>query len=365
MPGPIRPVRTQQSVPPRTLFWPNTKSLIERKAITPIISSFMSASLAGGDMGDLAKRWAGAQPILTDSECRDLARVAQYHSVQGGHAVSVYVEFLNQIRQILYDTAINDSELDEQVRVELLDNWEEIEQLSPSEFAYRLGYPRFADLERNPLRLLADLQLPLFITTCHHDFLEHALRSSGGNVEPVSEIFYWNDALESFESIYDTEPDYKPSAQRPLVYHLFGRDAIPESLVLTEDDHLDWLVRLSELRGQVNTSNPQALARSLPTVVRNALSSHGLLLLGYNIDSWDFRVLFRGLIVVLGSNRVGNTKLPRGICMQMDPSAKYGAASQDVKEHFQKYFNTSAFDVYWGDELHCVRTLRDLWKGGS
>ena len=360
MPGVLRRVPIPPAAPANGPFWPDTKSLIDRQAVTPIVGSFMSAALVGGDLAAVAELWAGDVPVLAVDERRDLARVAQFYSVQQRNRRETKNAFLGLLKEILLAKAQEDMALDDQLRDELRDP-AAIPQLV-SDFARKLGYPRFANPDQNPLRLLAELPLPLFITTCHHDFLEYALANTGTK-QPVSEILYWDPALESIPSIYDAEPDFKPSVNRPLVYHLFGRDAYPESLVLTEDDHLDCLVKLSELRGQVNVSNAQAMARSMPTEVRIALSTHALLLLGYRIHDWDFRVLFRGLILGMGGSRASNPNVPRGICMQMDPANGNGARRQEVKEYFEKYFDKSHFDVYWGDELTCVSALRALWKG--
>jgi len=344
-------------------FWSDAKSLIEREAVTPIVGNFMSAALVGGDLAAMAESWANEEPVLDAYERKDLTRVAQFFSVQQRNRRETKNEYLGVLKEILYATALEDDALDDQLKEELRDDPASIFPLSVSEFARKLSYPRFTNPNQNPLRLLAELPLSIFITTCHHDFLEHALASTGTK-QAVSEILYWDQALESIPSIYDVEPDYKPTTTRPLVYHLFGRDSYPESLVLTEDDHLDCLVKLSELRGQVNVSNPQARARTIPTEVRTALSTHALLLLGYDVHHWDFRVLFRGMILGMGAGRVSNPNVPRGICMQLDPLGGNVDLCRQVKDHFERYFDKSHFDVFWGDELKCVRALCALSKGG-
>ena len=47
-------------------------------------------------------------------------------------------------------------------------------------------------------------------------------------------------------SVFEEDPEYKPDKDNPLVYHLFGRLDIPESLVLTEDDYFDFLVGVTK-----------------------------------------------------------------------------------------------------------------------
>jgi hypothetical protein len=345
-------------------FWSDTKSLIERQAVTPIISNFTTAALFGGDPDAVAKWWVEQEPLLNEDEHRDMARVAQFVSVKKGRRDTKH-DYLGVIQEMLLSIALEDSELDDQKRNDLRTNPEAIGRQSVSEFIRELGYPRVADLNQDPLRLLAELPLPLYITTSHHDFLEHALSKAAGAKQPVSEILYWDRSLENIISIYDREPDYEPDVNRPLVYHLFGRDKYPESLVLTEDDYLDWLVKLSELPAQVNVSNIQSKARHVPPVVRTALSTHALLILGFGVYTWDFRVLFRGLILGLGGSRSSNTNVPHGICMQLDPKQGNGDVLQHLREHFETYFRKSNFNVFWGDEKQCVTALTGQWKEES
>ena len=63
---------------------------------------------------------------------------------------------------------------------------------------------------------------------------------------------------------------------------------LPDSLALTEDDHLELLVSLAQNRGKEG-------ADRLPAVVRGALFDN-VLLLGFTLGSWAFRVLYYGLI---------------------------------------------------------------------
>ena len=67
----------------------------------------------------------------------------------------------------------------------------------------------------------------------------------------------------------------QPSKEQPLVYHLHGFDQYPESLVLTEDDYLEFLVAISSDKGR-NTD-------PVPKPVREALVESSLLLLGHSL----------------------------------------------------------------------------------
>ena len=71
-----------------------------------------------------------------------------------------------------------------------------------------------------PYKVLAQLPLPIFITTNSNNLLALALKEAGK--DPQVAICPWNEHTEQLKSIYDLEPGYQPTPQRPLVYHLFG-----------------------------------------------------------------------------------------------------------------------------------------------
>src|SRR6185436_11873212 len=68
-----------------------------------------------------------------------------------------------------------------------------------------------------------------------------------------------------------------------------GNEQAPQSLVLIEDDYIDFLI---------NTSRSEYM---LPLAVSRALTGHTLLFVGYSIADWNFRVLLGSLTQNLGS----------------------------------------------------------------
>jgi hypothetical protein len=242
----------------------------------------------------------------------------------------------------------------------LLEEVEEVAaELSYSEMAHRLGYPKYPEAERNPLRLLAELPLPIYITTSYHDFLEVALSRATPQKTPVSEIFYWDDTLHHIPSIYDREPNYQPSVERPLVYHLYGLDTYPESLVLSEDDYLDFLIKVTEEDFEVHHSEQR---KRIPSSVLKALTGTSLLLLDYDVYDWEFRALFRGLIRAKNDSRANNRNIAEGISMQIEPGQDHKDPAK-VKAYLNEYFRLYRFKVYWGEVESCVQELWDMWKG--
>jgi hypothetical protein len=154
------------------------------------------------------------------------------------------------------------------------------------------------------------------------------------NKAPRSAICPWRVGLETRPFVLDEkeaqpvfQKGYYPSEHRPLVYHLHGFDHYPQSLVLTEDDHLEFLVTISRDKGRSTDLVPKYL--------REALVESSLLLLGYHLRSWDFRVLFWGLI------KTEVERSYRSISVQLEPD-------EVDEKYLQKYLDEAKFDVYRG-----------------
>jgi hypothetical protein len=136
-------------------------------------------------------------------------------------------------------------------------------------------------------------------------------------------------------SPFAAEPEYVPSVDRPLVFHIFGNVGAPDSLVLTEDDYLDYLVSVTEDKSLI------------PLPVRGALADSSLLLLGLGLDDWDARILLLTLI-----NREGAFKLQRytHIAAQVAPSGNVSSPAR-ARRYLERYFGKvrrPAIDIYWG-----------------
>lgn len=90
--------------------------------------------------------------------------------------------------------------------------------------------------------VLAELELPIYLTTNYVDFMAQALQESA---TPRREICRWNSLvrntwIDGQPPIFGLPPTYdsgfEPTPKEPVVFHLHGHLEIPESLVLTEDD---------------------------------------------------------------------------------------------------------------------------------
>ncbi len=339
-------------------FWSDCKRRVDDGAVTPIVSNRITTAMLNAEPGQLARAWAeDISSDLSEKDNSDLARVAQFYRIRLKNVVGAKRQYLESLKSYLVAAACDDPKVDAVLAKEFMDE-ERRQAVHFSDLARELGYPCYRDATCNSLRLLAELPLPIYLTTCHHQFLEHALEQTGSK-QPVSEIFFWHDGLRRISSIFAREPNYVPSVQRPLVYHLFGRDDHEESLVLTEDDYLDYLVKLSSLSHEATLTENKL---DIPYSVSLALTSTALIVLGYDVYGWDFRVLFRGLLQTTCESRKELT--PKSIFVQVEPDTGDDTTKRlEIEGYLSKYFEESHFSVYFGDMQSCVYELWQHWKG--
>jgi hypothetical protein len=192
-----------------------------------------------------------------------------------------------------------------------------------------------------PQGVLADLPLPVYMTTNYDDFMAGALRSR--NKSPQTEVCRWNSLLKQETSIFDSPTGFRPTVANPLVYHLHGHQDKIESIVLTEDDYLDFLVNISRDH------------RLLPARIQEALTGASLLFVGYRLADWNFRVIFRGLVTQMESS------LRRiSVAVQLPPNAD--DAERAAQKYLTEYFDDIKVRVYWGTAEEFIAELRARWE---
>ena len=269
---------------------------IEHGACTP----FLGAGACFGSLplgSEIAAHWASEHDYPLE-DTTDLARVAQYVGVH-------------------QDDAMYPKEL---VSAELM-------RAAPPDF----------DADDEPHSVLAALPLSIYMTTNYDDFMAAALRREGK--EPRRELCRWNNspALSEQPSHLTGAVELRPSPANPIVYHLHGHLDVPESLVLTEDDYLDFLVAVSRDE------------QLLPHQIQRALAGTSLLFVGYRLSDWDFRVIHRGLVMA------GEQSLRRlSVTVQLPRDAP-------AQSYLNKYFGAMKVRVYWGSASDFMRELRARW----
>ena len=290
----------------------------------------------------LTKIWA-KQVKYPMSDDQNLARVAQYYQVEQEGSNLAKEEYLEFLSSLFLEIHSDEKGFEETVR----GLKREIQTRPFAEIVQMLKYPKFPEGMNDPLTTLADLPFPIYITTSYHDFLERALEKA--NKTPRTQMIFWEDSGE-FDVSRNQEPD--PSLDpitNPVVYHLFGMEKEPGSIVLSEDDYLKFLVTVVS---DTDTQNP-----IVPNGLKRALSSSHLLLLGYHLKDWDFRVLFR-FILNYRSNRKGELA-KKGIFILLKPKG----SDPHLLDYLKQYFGLKQFEIEWDSTESFAQKLWDVWKG--
>jgi hypothetical protein len=89
-----------------------------------------------------------------------------------------------------------------------------------------------------PHRMLAELPLPVYVTTDYDSNMMEALKTQPMR-EPKRELCRWWGDSRDQPSIFDSS--YEPTVANPVVFHLHGHMDTPESMLVTEDDYLDYV----------------------------------------------------------------------------------------------------------------------------
>jgi hypothetical protein len=293
----------------------------------------------------LAHTWAS----LIDYPLPDttnLARVALFNRVRSKDDEEAKVNYLAFLKNTLLLVASNDSEVRDQVP----SLQTQVESRTFSELATELDYPRLPPGKEDPLRCLARMPLPIYITTSYYDFIERALEAV--DRPPITQICFWNSEPPLLETEHKTRHDLVPTVNQPVVFHLFGLERYPSTLVLSEADYLDYLLKLIEdtLTTKTNTSNP-----ILPLYLTTAMKMSSLVLLGYRLQDWDFRVLFRLIRQ--------STIRPYSLLLQMKPEqlARERGSSEEVRKYLEDFFR-GIFAIQWGDPDEFVYQLCAEYK---
>lgn len=314
--------------------WPSLITSLSRAVCTPIIGPGISDSLLGTRQ-EIARNWAKNYGYPMAPHTREsLPQVAQYLSI---HQDKPFVrsELESSLRRTLVERYEHDLSED------LLDPDASLEDLIAG--AWDARHRREAI---EPYAVLAQLPAPVYITTQPSRLLARALTDAGRT--PEVEVCRWNGDDEWTESVLDRDPDYRPTLERPLIYHLLGTLDQPDSLVLTEDDYFDFLIGVTRNQDLV------------PAMVRRRLSDSALMFVGFRLDEWDFRVLYRSLMSSEGGNRRrGYTH----VAVQIDPEEEATTDASRARDYLEEYFQDSRVSVYWGTTEHFVKELHKRWEG--
>jgi hypothetical protein len=150
-------------------------NLLLRRIKAGKCTPFLGAGACFGALplgGEIAREWAQEHQYPLE-DCHDLARVAQFLAVQ-------------------YDPMFP--------KEEILEQW--FKGVAPPDFT----------VPDEPHGVLADLPLPIYMTTNYDDFMLQALKSR--NKDPKRELCRWNQLVKGQPCIFESEPGFRPNCSK-------------------------------------------------------------------------------------------------------------------------------------------------------
>ena len=314
--------------------WKALCQCIHQGRFLPILGPDLDESLFGGQHS-LAARLAAAHAYPNaDHERADLAKVAQYISVESDRAAA--------------HRAVQAELVDAIVAREAGDPHAELPRLLDAVAERRRG--RAGD----PYQALARLPAAIYITASPETLLFKTIKAAGKSPEAL--FCRWRATRTNTPQ--EPRPKQTPSPETPLVYHVLGVFGAPESLVLTEDDFLDFLIATSTYK-------------LMPAAVRGSLTDSALLFLGFRLDDWTFRVLFRLIMNLEGS--AGMRKYSH-VGVQLNPEEHSLADVERARRYLDRYFGSDRgaglseppITLFWGSPAdflaELLRRLEDTRK---
>jgi hypothetical protein len=318
--------------------WRALCECVHKGKFIPILGTHLDES-GFGDTAELARQlatkvaWPGA-----DHERTDLAKVAQYLSIDKDRTRAyqeVQAMLVAQLRS-QQDGVVVQPDADPAASAA------ELPKLLDTVAARR------RDRQGDPYLELAKLPTAMYLTTSPETLLYKVVKQSGKNPEAL--LCRWR--LGHSNTPQEPKPkNPKPTAEAPLIYHVFGAFGVPDSLVLTEDDFFDFLIATSTYK-------------LMPTAVRGSLTDSALLFLGFRLTDWTFRVLFRMIMTLEGA---AGMRQYAHVGVQIDPEEGQFADVERARRYLERYFASDRgaglaeppISLYWGSP---AEFLKDLHK---
>jgi hypothetical protein len=186
-----------------------------------------------------------------------------------------------------------------------------VEQETDSPHLRQLLGRLLPDRERQPsgiLQALATMPFKVIVTTNYDRLMEDALDAAGTPYRIVVQPIAGFDPVEMAK--LDAELVELKAGGTLIVYKIHGSfrdgpgngDHPADRLLITEEDYIEFLTVVSD--EQIG----------IPPAIKSELSTSTLLFLGYGLEDWDFRTLFKATI-----ERLGRHKIFRSFAIQYQP----------------------------------------------
>lgn len=163
------------------------------------------------------------------------------------------------------------------------------------------------------LQMLAGLPFKIFVTTNYDLLLESALRKF--DKDPA--IFVYNPSPN--ELTRDMEED--PTEDRPLVFKMHGDLDARESIVITDEDYITFVQRMSD----------KDALHPVPQTIRYRMKQWPTFFVGYSFRDYNLRLIFRTL-----RWRVDPANFPQSFSVDNNPDMLFLRVYQNER-HFITY----------------------------
>ena len=122
----------------------------------------------------------------------------------------------------------------------------------------------------------------------------------------------------------------------------------PKSLVLTENDYLEFLVNIASIH------DSESLL--IPSAVLSAFTNNPLLFVGYSLQDWTFKVIFHGIL-----SAIPEVHRRRSVSVQLLPPLNGDTAEieEQARLYLTQYLERDwRISVFWGSAADFCRELR-------
>jgi hypothetical protein len=182
------------------------------------------------------------------------------------------------------------------------------------------------------VRALAGLDFPIVITTNYDQLFERALMDAGKQPR----VAIYTPRLEV------TTDFRKPTPDSPIVFKIHGCISRPETLVITDEDYIDFVLRMS-------SKEPYD---PLPRRLKVYLTDWTTLFVGYSLLDYNLRLLFKTL-----RWKIDSANLPDMYSVDLAPDPLI----MDVWQSQRRYVKFIAQDVWsFVPQLHELVTGTEL-----
>ena len=318
-------------------IWTVLGRQINNQAMTPIVGPGVFQPLLGS-MREIAQSWAQKFKYpMAVYEHDSIPKVGQFlSSLEDKTKLDVVEDLKHSLRQ----------DIQKDFERFLPEHLRHPHEPDAGELISAIGAARRRNNPYDSYNILARLPVKVYITTNLSDLLYDSLKEVGK--EPRVMICPWNSHT---EKKYNREDDFEPDKDHPLIFHMFGRLDEPRSVVLTEDDYFDFLLGYSRN------------ARIIPGPVLGALADQAWLFLGFQMEDWGFRLLFRSILARQSGGAPDDIK---HVAAQFVPEEGSIADSDGAQRYMQEYFGKKQrINLYWGSAEEFLKELsaqKDLTK---